>query len=55
MQRFDFRVTLIGEGEDQEEAWLDAIESFSSSPGQLPSDYDIYDLDDGESFDYDDK
>ena len=56
MPQFDFRVTFIGEGEDAKEAWLDAIESFSSAPGPLPDDYDIYDLYDlcEEGYEYDD-
>ena len=45
MKRYEFRVTLSGEGDDEMDAWLDAVESFSSSPGLPPDDYDVFDAD----------
>ena len=41
MNRYEFRLTLSGEGDDENDAWLDAIESFSSSPGLPPDDYEL--------------
>ena len=46
MKKFDFRVTLSGEGADPDDAWLDAIDAFASAPGPIPDDYDILDPDD---------
>lgn len=40
MKYFEFTVTLCGQGETQEEAWLDAVENFAADPGE-PHD-DVY-------------
>lgn len=42
MRRYEFKLTLSGEGEDEHDAWLDAVEAFSSSPGLPPDDYEVY-------------
>jgi hypothetical protein len=34
MKRFEFVVTLSGEGEDEEDAWFDALEAFEQDPGE---------------------
>lgn len=31
---FEFDVTLLGEGKDQAEAWMNAVEAFGSDPGE---------------------
>lgn len=41
MKRYEFKLTLAGEGDDELDAWLDAVESFSSSPGLPPTDYEV--------------
>ena len=51
MKKFDFRVTLSGEGADPDDAWLDAIDAFASAPGPIPIDYDIC-LDDEDVLDW---
>jgi len=35
---YEFRITLAGRGDTVDEAWLDAIESFTSDPGSTPDD-----------------
>lgn len=36
MARYEFTVTLSGEGDTPEDAWADAVASFTDDPG-LPS------------------
>ena len=33
LRTFEFTVTLRGEGLDEDEAWMDAIEAFADDPG----------------------
>lgn len=33
MKTFEFTVTLQGTGENQEEAWQDAVDAFCADPG----------------------
>lgn len=41
---YEFRITLTGRGDTIDEAWLDAIEGFTSDPGSTPNnDYHILD------------
>ena len=39
--RFEFTVTLSGEGEDIDEAWLNAVIALSLDPGDVPDEYTI--------------
>lgn len=39
--RYEFRITLAGEGDDEVDAWIDACESFERSPGLPPDDFEI--------------
>lgn len=39
--RYYFKVTLVGTGEDEDEAWCDAIEGFTCNPGPTPDDTDL--------------
>jgi len=39
MSRWEFQVTLSGDGETKEQAWRDACEAFSLEPGSCPDDY----------------
>lgn len=37
MKQFSFTITISGNGENSDEAWLDACESFSMDYGSTPS------------------
>ena len=37
MARYEFTLTLSGEGENEDEAWLDAVEAFGCDPGTPPN------------------
>ena len=39
MKRYLFNITIIGDGENPDEAWIDATESFSLDPGITEYDY----------------
>lgn len=39
MPRYEFQITLVGEGDTPEKAWQDAIESFESDPGPAPEEF----------------
>jgi len=47
MAAYEFKLTLIGVGDTEEEAWADAIDSFSQDPGEpngeLIEDFDAED------------
>lgn len=43
MKRYEFTITLAGQGETPEEAWQDAVEQFSIDPGSPPDEYIIED------------
>jgi len=36
MPRYEFTLTLTGEGDNADEAWEDAVEAFSCEPGLPP-------------------
>lgn len=36
MRKFEFHLTITGEGDTLEEAWRDAVESFTLDPGAYP-------------------
>ena len=40
MKTFIFTVSLIGTGENEDQAWNDATESFSLDPGPTPKQHD---------------
>lgn len=35
-KRYEFKVTLVGHGDNADEAWQDATESFALDPGATP-------------------
>jgi hypothetical protein len=45
MPRYEFTVTLSGEGDTEEEAWLDAVNAFCDDPGEPPDDATLEDND----------
>jgi hypothetical protein len=38
MNRYEFTITLSGEGNTPEEGWQDAVEAFELDPGNLDAD-----------------
>lgn len=34
MKRYTFGVTLVGEGENENEAWTNAVDAFTEEPGE---------------------
>lgn len=44
MKRFLFTVRIIGNGNDEEDAWFDALDSFGTSAEPLPDNDDIEEL-----------
>ena len=38
MNRYEFTITLSGEGNTPEEGWRDAVEAFELDPGNLDAD-----------------
>jgi hypothetical protein len=48
MNRYEFKVTLAGYGENPDEAWEDAVEGFCQDPGIYPDDddYDVFEEED---------
>jgi hypothetical protein len=41
MNTYLFKITLVGIGEDKNDAWGDALEGFILSSGTIPSDENI--------------
>lgn len=39
MARYEFTITIIGQGETVDSAWEDAVTSFSIAPERPPVDY----------------
>ena len=39
MSRYEFTITIVGQGETSDEAWGDACESFSLDNGTPPEDF----------------
>jgi hypothetical protein len=39
MKRYEFTITLSGEGNNAQEAWEDAVEAFQLDPGAPPDSY----------------
>ena len=48
MKRFLFTVRIIGNGNSEEEAWNDAVDSFGSDYEPLPDKDDILELEEEE-------
>ena len=46
MKTYEFTITLLGNGKDEDEAWRDAAEGFSLDPGTTPEDCTLYSIDD---------
>jgi hypothetical protein len=40
MKTYEFTITIVGTGEDKEDAWTDACEGFSTDWGVCPDDED---------------
>jgi len=36
MKTYQFTVSIVGTGENEEQAWRDAIEGFNADPGPTP-------------------
>ena len=45
MRRYEVNIIIAGEGEKPEEAWSNAIESFSLDEGCCPDDYKVEEVD----------
>jgi len=43
---FHYTITIVGSGDDEQEAWEDAVLNFSLDPGSLPMDHQIEDVTD---------
>lgn len=52
MKRYLFTVRIIGNGNSEEDAWNDALESFGAYSEPLPDKDDILKLDDEEENDW---
>jgi len=52
MKRYEFHITLGGYGDDADEAWEDATESFSQDPGATPdeSEYIVEEVTETDAF-----
>ena len=40
--KYEFTITMYGDGENPDEAWKDAIEAISLDPGDTPEDYELF-------------
>jgi hypothetical protein len=47
MPRYYFNVELGGDGENEDDAWEDAVDTFAIDPGETPVDFTI-EMDDEE-------
>jgi len=54
MATYEFPITLYGEGREEKEAWLDAVEKFNASPGQPESNFGVI-SDDDERLDWEEE
>lgn len=52
MKRYEFHITIVGAGENPDEAWQDAYEGFSQDPGITPdeSEYTAEDIEETDAF-----
>lgn len=48
MKRYLFTVRIIGAGNNEDDAWYDAVDSFGSYNEPLPDKYDILELEEEE-------
>lgn len=58
MATYEFSIILFGEGHEEKEAWLDAVEKFTASPGQPESNFGVTpddDDDDDEQLDWEEE
>lgn len=61
MKRYEFDITIAGNGNDVDEAWNNAVEAFSEDPGVTPDDWSEEEIEDDEDesdldyYDYEDE
>ena len=47
MARYEFTITIAGEGDTPEEAWDNGVEAFSDDPGATPDEFVRIETDEG--------
>lgn len=45
MSRYEFQITIAGEGDTPEEAWGNAVEAFQCDPGAAPEEFTVIEED----------